>query len=85
MNTPQFKIYGEERRKVKKELSLLKLSVRYFWHFHNEDKFLTQIYGGRADYPMSDVEAKRRYDSKLIKIKQLEDKLDIPYENICND
>ncbi len=85
MNTPQFKIYGEERRKLKKELSLLKLSVRYFWHFHNEDKFLTQIYGGREDYPMSDIEAQRRYESKLIKIKQLEDKLDIPYENICND
>ncbi len=30
MNQPQFKIFGGERRELKKELSLLKRSVRYF-------------------------------------------------------
>ena len=84
MNGPQFKIFGEERRKLKKELSLLKSSVRYFWHFHNEDKFMTQIYGGREDYPMSDEEAQKRYDKKLIQITKLEEILQQPYENIRN-
>lgn len=82
MNQPQFKIFGEERRKLKKELSQLKSSVRYFWHFHNEDKFMTQFYGSSENYPMSDNVAQQRYDQKLIKIQELEDILKEPYENI---
>lgn len=84
MNRPQFKIFGEERRKLKKELSLLKSSVRYFWHFHNEDKFLTQIYGGSGNYPMSDEVANQRYNQKLEQIKSLEEILQEPYENISD-
>ena len=80
MNQPQFKIFGERRKELKKELSLLKQSVRYFWHFHNEDKFMTQFYGGQERYPMSDDEAQKRYDKKLEKIKSLEEKLAQPYE-----
>ena len=80
MNQPQFKIFGERRRELKKELSLLKRSVRYFWHFYNEDKFMTQFYGGKEGYPMSDEEAQKRYDKKLEKIKSLEEKLTKPYE-----
>ena len=79
MNQPQFKIFGEERRKLKKELSLLKSSVRYFWHFHNEDKFMTQFYGGSGNYPMSDDVANKRYDQKLEQIKHLENILQQPY------
>ena len=76
MNQPQFKIFGEERRKLKKELSLLKSSVRYFWHFHNEDKFMTQIYGRNGNYPMSDDVANKRYNKNLEQIKYLESKLE---------
>jgi len=85
MNGPQFKIFGEERRKLKKELSLLKSFVRYFWHFHNEDKFMTQIYGSSGNYPMSDNVAQQRYDKKIEQIKYLENKLQEPYENLCNN
>lgn len=85
MNQPQFKIFGEERRKLKKELSQLKSSVRYFWHFHNEDKFMTQFYGSSENYPMSDDVAKQRYDKKIEQIKYLESKLQEPYENLCNN
>ncbi len=85
MNQPQFKIFGEERRELKKELSKLKLSVRYFWHFHNEDKFMTQIYGGNENYPMSDDVAQQRYDKKLQQINYLESKLQEPHENLCNN
>ena len=84
MNQPQFKIFGEERRKLKKELSLLKSSVRYFWHFHNEDKIMTKFYGSSGNYPMSDDVAKQRYDKKIEHIKYLESKLQEPYENLRN-
>ena len=85
MNSPQYKIFGEERRKLKKELSLLKQSVRYFWHFHNEDKFMTQFYGSQEGYPMSNEEAEKRYNKKILQIQQLESKLVEPYENLCNN
>lgn len=78
---PQFKIFGEERRKLKKELSLLKSSVRYFWHYHQLDKDMTQFYGGSENYPMSDNVAQQRYDQDLIKIQQLEELLKKTYEN----
>lgn len=81
MNQPQFKIFGEERRKLKKELSLLKSFVRHFWHYHQLDKDMTQFYGGSENYPMSDDVAKQRYDQDLIKIKQLEELLKKTYEN----
>jgi len=82
MNQPQFKIFGEERRKLKKELSLLKSFIRHFWHYHQLDKDMTQFYGGSENYPMSDNVAQQRYDQKLIKIQELEDILKEPYENI---
>ena len=81
MNQPQFKIFCEERRKLKKELSLLKSFVRHFWHYHQLDKDMTQFYGGSENYPMSDDVAKQRYDQDLIKIKQLEELLKKTYEN----
>ena len=84
MNGPQFKIFGEERRKLKKELSLLKSFVRHFWHYHQLDKDMTQFYGGSENYPMSDKEAQKRYDKKLIEITNLEEILQQPYENIRN-
>ena len=84
MNGPQFKIFGEERRKLKKELSLLKSFVRHFWHYHQLDKDMTQFYGGSENYPMPDKEAQKRYDKKLIEIKNLEEILKQPYENIRN-
>jgi hypothetical protein len=84
MNEPQFKIFGEERRKLKKELSLLKSFIRHFWHYHQLDKDMTQFYGTSGNYPMSDDVAQQRYDKKIEQIKYLESKLQEPYENIRN-
>jgi hypothetical protein len=41
---------------------------------------MTQFYGGKEGYPMSDEEAQKRYNNKLEKIKSLEEKLAQPYE-----
>ena len=81
MNTPQFKIFGDERRVVKKELGELKRYVRYFWHYHQLDKDMASFYGGREDYPMSDEKAQMKFDTANEKIKVLEEKLAVPFEN----
>ena len=78
MNSPQFKIFGNERRAVKKELGELKRYVRYFWYYHQLDKDMTSFYGGN---PMSDEKAQMKFDTANEKIKVLEEKLAVPFEN----
>lgn len=76
-NSPQFKVYGIERRKLKKELSLLKSFVKNFWYFHQLDVDMASFYGGNV---MSDERAQAIYNNKLKEIEELEKKLFIPYE-----
>ena len=78
---PQFKIFGVERRKLKKELSLLKLFIKDFWHYHTLDKDMASIYGNTANYPMSDNDAQIMYKSKQEEILVLEEKLKEPFIN----
>jgi len=77
INNPTFKIHGEERRKLKKELSQLKSFARYFWHFHQEDKDLSSFYGCSKNYPMSDENAAKKFEETNLKIKELENILSI--------
>lgn len=79
-NLPQFKVFGEERRALKKQLSELKCFVNSFWHFHTIDKDMADIIGRTENYPMSDVEAEKLYQKKLIEIEYLENKLSEPYK-----
>jgi hypothetical protein len=79
MNERQFKIYGKERRELKKKLSLLKVYYKSFWHYHTMDKDMAMVYGGTDTYPMSDEKAKDLYDSTGREIKTLEEKLSVPY------
>jgi hypothetical protein len=81
MITAQFKISGKERRELKKELAELKSLARNFWHYHQLDKDMCDIYGGSKDYPMSDEQAQERIDQTHIKIKEIEDQLTVLY---CN-
>ena len=53
MNIPQFKIHGEQRRVVKKELGELKRYIKNFWHYHQLDKDMASFYGGKEDYPLA--------------------------------
>lgn len=79
-NKPQYKIHGCERRVLKKELSNLKYFIKYFWYHHQLDKDMCSFYGETENYPMSDQKAQKIYGDYIIKIKELENKLLIPYE-----
>lgn len=79
MNLLKFKINGQERRKLKKELSELKSSANNFWYYHQLDKDMCSFYGSTKDYPMSDEKARERIDEINIKIKGLEEQLAVLY------
>jgi len=79
MNEITYKIHGIERRKVKHELSGLKSFVKTFWYYHQLDKDMTSFYGGSETYPMSDELATQKFNETNEKIKLLEEKLSILY------
>ena len=79
MESIQFKIHGLERRLLKKKLGELKRHVKNFWHYHQLDKDMASFYGGSDKYPMNDDKAKKIYDKTTMEIKELEEKLSIPY------
>lgn len=65
----EFIISGNARREIKKELSELKHFVRDFWQHHYLDKDMHSFYGGEG---MSDEDAQKMYDEKILKISRLE-------------
>lgn len=72
MNDPIYKISGNERKKLKKELSILKLVHKDFFYHHQLDKDMVSFYGGSVDYPMSDYNAKNLYFDIGRKIRDIE-------------
>ncbi len=79
LDRPQYKIFGTERIKLKKELSELKSFIKGFWHEHQMDKDMTSFYSGTDTFPMSDDAAKEMYDKNIEKIKLIENKLKTKY------
>jgi hypothetical protein len=79
LNEPQFKIFGTERRILKKELAELKSFYKNYFHYHQLDKDMSSFYGGTKDYPMNDDKANERYNQLKNKIDKLESKLNEPY------
>jgi len=73
----QFAISGKERRLKKKELSELKMFLKYFWHYEDIDK----VYGGG----LSDSECNRIISETELKIKKIEDDLSVPYISLIRD
>ena len=80
-NQPQFKIHGDERRKLKHELAQEKSFLKTFWHYHNLDKDMASIYGGSGDFPMSDERAEVVYNQRKEKVERLEKVLQEPFNN----
>ena len=68
-NPPTYRIHGDERRKLKKELSLMKSSHKMFWFCEDTDR----VMGGG----MSDNAANQYLTELKEKINKLEDKLSI--------
>ena len=80
-NQPQFKIHGDERRKLKHELAQEKSFLKTFWHYHNLDTDMASFYGGSGDFPMSDEMAEEMYDKRKEKVERLEKVLQEPFNN----
>lgn len=78
-NQPTYKIHGEDRRILKKELSELKSFVKNFWYYHQLDKDMCNIYGCDDSKLLSDNKAQIKIDNTNIKIKALEEQLSKPY------
>lgn len=79
MNEPTYKIHGEERRRIKKELGELKRYVRHFWFWHRVDCDMYSLYCCEPKYDISDEAAQMKIDKANEKIKELEYKLSILY------
>ena len=81
MSTPHFKIHGKERRILKKEFNSLKSFVNDFWYCHEIDKDMASLFGSADGYPMSDEEAKNRFDIAVLKMEELEKQLSALYKD----
>lgn len=80
MNTPQFKIYGQERRDMRNKLAKLRSLLENFWYYHQLDKDMASFYGSSTDiFPMSDEKAQKIFDDKKLEIEVLERELSLPY------
>lgn len=82
MSIPQFKIHGRERREFKKKYFELRSFVRNFWYYHNLDKDMAIITGAESDngYPMTDEKAQKIFEKESAKLKEMELKLNEPYD-----
>jgi len=79
MTKPQFKIHGEERRQMKKELSLLKRSLKDYWFHWGISNDLYEVYDSQNF--INEKDAVILYDAKEYEIKRLEQLLEEPYTN----
>jgi len=79
MTKPQFKIHGEERRQMKKELSLLKRSLKDYWFHWGISNDLYEVYDSQNF--INEKDAVILYDAKEYEIKRLEQLLKEPYTN----
>lgn len=78
MNNPTFKIYGQRRRELKKELSLLKSYVSTFWYERQLEKDMFLFFN--SGNMMTDDEAQEKFDKANAEIAELETKLAEKYE-----
>jgi hypothetical protein len=77
VNNPQFKVFGQERRALKKVLSEKESLQKNFWRFHQIDKDLVGIFGGGC--LMSDQRAKELFEKREKEIEELKKILSEPH------
>jgi len=78
MSNPTFKIYGQRRRELKKELGELKSYVSTFWYERQLEKDMFLFFN--SGNMMTDDEAQERFDQANAEIAELETKLAEKYE-----
>lgn len=71
---PTYIIHGSERRKLKKELSLLKSYVKSFWRFETLERDMSYD-PDDLDYKIKDVWCEQHLKLKNSEIQKLEEKL----------
>jgi len=74
-NEPIYKISGQERRELKKELSELKSYAKGFWRYHQLDVDMDSIYGGANNYVLSDNKAQEKFNKIKNQIETIQTSL----------
>ena len=78
MNNPTFKIYGKDRRELKKKLGELKSYVRTFWYERQLERDMFMFL--KSGNMLTDDEAQKKFDKANAEIAELEAKLAEGYE-----
>jgi len=78
MNNPTFKIYGKDRRELKKRLANLKSYVRTFWYERQLERDMFMFFN--SGNMLTDDEAQEKFDKANAEIAELEAKLAESYE-----
>jgi hypothetical protein len=73
VNVPQYKVYGTERRKLRKEIAELRQTVKMFWFYDDID--IDRAYGLHRDKELCNI----RLHELQLEIVELEKKLNEPY------
>jgi hypothetical protein len=74
---PKFKIYGDERRALKREVGLLKRSIANYWHWWQVNDDMYNCYGHKN--PQSKGSAEKYYNGVVAEIDKKEEMLSVQY------
>lgn len=77
---PQFKIYGKERKALKKEVGLLKMGISNFWHHWQVNDDMYGFYNSENPFPLE--EAEEYYNKTVKEIEEKEKLLAVPYREV---
>jgi len=78
---PEFAVYGDKRRELKKELSLVKSTLRYYGHKNQASEDLFDIFGGRPQKRFNEDQERQWLNEMHGKIKEIEERLQEPFNN----
>jgi len=76
---PQFKIHGQERKALKKQVGLLRRSISNFWHHWQTNDDMYNIFGHENPWPKE--EAEKHHAIIVAEIEEKEKLLAVAYEN----
>lgn len=74
-NQPLYKISGDLRKVMKRELASLKSLCKDYWHEYHMDCDMASFFGGGPGFPMTKEEAQKKYQQISKRIAQLESEL----------
>ena len=80
MNKPQYEIHGQERNRLKKELSTLQTEIRNFWQRVAQERDYAYIHGSSDGFPLDDETNKAMLIAIQLKEQILKKRLAFPYK-----